>query len=178
MVPPLPTLLATGLPADPYRMLYGQSWPNLSTRAELDSVRRLHARTWVLWTFPRYLERYAPEIDHVLHDDCTSRQVFRGLDLGSGKITKEEMRGVPHHLIDVREPNEFFSMADFQMLAYEAIEGIRARGPRVWIARASSPLPVPLSPVMRTVASVGATLMMRPSTSRTGAERPTMFSNL
>ena len=38
-----------------------------------------------------------------------SRQVFRGLDLGSGKITPEEMRGVKHHLLDVREPGEFFS---------------------------------------------------------------------
>jgi tRNA dimethylallyltransferase len=57
-----------------------------------------------------------------------SRQVFRGLDLGSGKITSAEMKGVPHHLIDVREPNGFFSMADFQKLSYEAIEGIRARG--------------------------------------------------
>ena len=57
-----------------------------------------------------------------------SRQVFRGLDLGSGKITPEEMRGVPHHLIDVVEPGEFFSMADFQRLAYEAIDDILARG--------------------------------------------------
>ncbi|MBR6890468.1 MAG: tRNA (adenosine(37)-N6)-dimethylallyltransferase MiaA [Clostridia bacterium] len=57
-----------------------------------------------------------------------SRQVFRGLDLGSGKITPEETRGVPHHLIDVCEPGEFFSMHDFQRLAYEAIDGILARG--------------------------------------------------
>ena len=57
-----------------------------------------------------------------------SRQVFAGLDLGSGKITPEEMQGVPHHLLDVRQPNEFFSMADFQALAYEAIDGITARG--------------------------------------------------
>lgn len=57
-----------------------------------------------------------------------SRQVFRGLDLGSGKITPEEMQGVPHHLIDVREPNDFFSMADFQRMAYQAIEEIRGRG--------------------------------------------------
>ena len=57
-----------------------------------------------------------------------SRQVFRGLDLGSGKITPEEMQGVRHHLIDVAEPNEFFSMHDFQRLAYEAVDDIRARG--------------------------------------------------
>ena len=57
-----------------------------------------------------------------------SRQVFRGLDLGSGKVTPEEMQGVKHHLIDVREPNEFFSMADFQKMSYQAIDEIRGRG--------------------------------------------------
>lgn len=57
-----------------------------------------------------------------------SRQVFRGLDLGSGKITPQEMQGVPHHLIDVCQPGNFFSMADFQRLAYAAIDGIQARG--------------------------------------------------
>ncbi len=57
-----------------------------------------------------------------------SRQVFRGLDLGSGKITPEETRGVPHHLIDVCEPGDFFSMADFQRLAYAAVDDILARG--------------------------------------------------
>ena len=53
-----------------------------------------------------------------------SRQVYRGMNLGSGKITEEEMAGVPHHLLDVREPGEFFSMADFQRLAYRAIDEI------------------------------------------------------
>lgn len=56
-----------------------------------------------------------------------SRQTFRGLDLGSGKITPEEMQGVPHHLIDVAEPGDFFSMHDFQRLAYTAIDDIIAR---------------------------------------------------
>ena len=56
-----------------------------------------------------------------------SRQVFRRLDLGSGKITPDEMKGVPHHLLDVREAGDFFSMADFQRLAYEAIDGILER---------------------------------------------------
>ena len=68
-------------------------------------------------------KRYGAEII-----SADSRQVFRGLDLGSGKITPEEMHGVPHHLIDVREPNEFFSMADFQRMSYAAIDGILARG--------------------------------------------------
>lgn len=57
-----------------------------------------------------------------------SRQVFERLDLGSGKITREEMMGVPHHLIDVCKPGDFFSMADFQKLAYEAIDDILSRG--------------------------------------------------
>ena len=57
-----------------------------------------------------------------------SRQVYRRLDLGSGKITPEEMSGVPHHLLNVCDPGEFFSMADFQRLAYKAIDGILSRG--------------------------------------------------
>ncbi len=68
-------------------------------------------------------QRYGGEIV-----SADSRQVFRGLDLGSGKITPEETRGVPHHLIDVCEPGDFFSMHDFQRLAYAAIDGILARG--------------------------------------------------
>ena len=61
------------------------------------------------------------------------------------------------------------------------LTGTNGRSPRLlfaWMALATSSLPVPLSPVMSTVASVGATLTMRPSTSRTACERPTMFSNL
>lgn len=57
-----------------------------------------------------------------------SRQVFRGLDLGSGKVTPEEMQGIVHHMIDVREPNEFYSMADFQRLSYQYIDEILGRG--------------------------------------------------
>ena len=57
-----------------------------------------------------------------------SRQVYRGLDLGTGKITPEEMEGVPHHLLDVAEPGEQYSVARFQSEAYDAIGGIAARG--------------------------------------------------
>ena len=57
-----------------------------------------------------------------------SRQVYERLDLGSGKITPEETRGIPHHLLNVRKPGDFFSMADFQRLAYEAVDSILARG--------------------------------------------------
>ena len=67
--------------------------------------------------------RYGAEII-----SADSRQVFKGLDLGSGKVTPEETQGVPHHMIDVREPGEFFSMADFQRMSYALIDEIRARG--------------------------------------------------
>ena len=57
-----------------------------------------------------------------------SRQVYRGLDLGTGKITAEEMEGVPHHLLDVANPGEQYSVARFQQEAYVAIDGILERG--------------------------------------------------
>lgn len=56
-----------------------------------------------------------------------SRQVFKGLDLGSGKVTIDEMKGVPHYLIDVAAPNDFFSLSDYQKQAYDAIDSIIER---------------------------------------------------
>ena len=57
-----------------------------------------------------------------------SRQVYAGLDLGSGKVTKEEMKGVRHYLIDVAKPNDFFSLSHYQKLAYQAIDEISSKG--------------------------------------------------
>jgi tRNA dimethylallyltransferase len=57
-----------------------------------------------------------------------SRQVYRGLDIGSEKISREEMRGVPHHLIDVRDPKEPYSAGDFVADATRLIREISARG--------------------------------------------------
>ena len=57
-----------------------------------------------------------------------SRQVYRHLDLGTGKVTPEEMARVKHHLIDILDLNEPFSMAEFQPLAYQAIDDIASRG--------------------------------------------------
>jgi len=56
-----------------------------------------------------------------------SRQVYRGLNLGTGKITRKEMRGVPHHLLDVVSPKKQFSVAEYQTLAREKIDGIISR---------------------------------------------------
>lgn len=57
-----------------------------------------------------------------------SRQVYRHLDLGTGKVTPEEMALVKHHLIDIIDLGEPFSMAEFQSLAYEAIDGVIENG--------------------------------------------------
>lgn len=62
-----------------------------------------------------------------------SRQVYRGLDLGTGKVTAAEMDGVPHHLLDVVDVGETFSLADFQRLAYERIDAIHAAGRRPFL---------------------------------------------
>ncbi len=62
-----------------------------------------------------------------------SRQVFTGLDLGSGKVTPEEMKGIPHYLIDVVNPNDFFSLSHYQKMAYEAIDDIHARGKKAFV---------------------------------------------
>ena len=57
-----------------------------------------------------------------------SAQVYKGLDIGSAKITREEMQEIPHHLIDILEPDQPFDVTIFQKLAKEAIEGIYERG--------------------------------------------------
>ena len=57
-----------------------------------------------------------------------SMQVYKGMDIGSAKITEEEMCGVPHHLIDVLEPWEEFNVVVFQQKCKECMDGIYERG--------------------------------------------------
>ncbi|MFZ2983489.1 MAG: tRNA (adenosine(37)-N6)-dimethylallyltransferase MiaA, partial [Minisyncoccia bacterium] len=57
-----------------------------------------------------------------------SRQVYRGLDIGTEKITSAEMQGVPHHLIDIRNPQENYSAGDFATDATRLISEISGRG--------------------------------------------------
>ena len=59
---------------------------------------------------------------------CDSMQVYRGMDIGSAKIRPEETEGVPHHLIDVLDPDEDFDIVKFQRMALEAMDGIYERG--------------------------------------------------
>lgn len=67
-----------------------------------------------------------PNMGEIISVD--SRQVYRGLDIGTEKITKKEMWGVPHHLIDIRDPNEIYSAGDFVVDATRLIEEIANRG--------------------------------------------------
>lgn len=57
-----------------------------------------------------------------------SMQVYRGMDIGTAKIRSDEMQGVPHHLIDIREPDEPISVAEFQARADGLIAEIAGRG--------------------------------------------------
>src|SRR6266498_3195335 len=56
-----------------------------------------------------------------------SRQVYRGLDIGTGKITKREMKSIPHHLLDVRSPKRQMSVAEYAELAHKAVTEIHRR---------------------------------------------------
>jgi tRNA dimethylallyltransferase len=57
-----------------------------------------------------------------------SMQIYRGMDIGTAKIKKDEMEGIPHHLIDIREPDENFSVAEFQQLVRAKISEIAEKG--------------------------------------------------
>lgn len=57
-----------------------------------------------------------------------SRQVYKGMNLGTGKITKKEMEGIPHHLLDVASPKRKFTVVQYRKLALKALEKIFKKG--------------------------------------------------
>jgi tRNA dimethylallyltransferase len=57
-----------------------------------------------------------------------SRQIYKGLDIGTGKITHAEMKGIPHHMLDIVDPMQIFSVAEFKEKAESIIAEIHARG--------------------------------------------------
>jgi len=57
-----------------------------------------------------------------------SRQIYKGMDIGTGKITKKEMKGVRHHLLDITEPKKQFNVVNFKKLAEKKIEEILKKG--------------------------------------------------
>ena len=68
-------------------------------------------------------KRYGGEII-----SCDSMQIYKEMDVGTAKVTAEEMRGVPHHLINIVSPQDEFSCADYATAARNAIEDIASRG--------------------------------------------------
>jgi tRNA dimethylallyltransferase len=73
----------------------------------------------------------AVAIAKLLHGEiisADSRQVYRGLDIGSGKITTREMKGIPHHLLDVADPKRTYSVSRFQRDGRKAIRSIVNQG--------------------------------------------------
>jgi tRNA dimethylallyltransferase len=57
-----------------------------------------------------------------------SRQIYQEMDIGTAKITKEEMAGIPHYLIDIIKPNQEFTLAQFKKKAVKIIKDIQKRG--------------------------------------------------
>ena len=65
---------------------------------------------------------------------CDSMQVYRRMDIGTAKPTAQEMQGIPHHMIDVAEPEEDFSVSRYCRLASPIVDDIVARGKPAIIA--------------------------------------------
>ena len=59
---------------------------------------------------------------------CDSMQIYKGMNIGTAKVTIDEMQGIRHHLIDIVEPNANFSVAEYKELAQKAILDIKNRG--------------------------------------------------
>lgn len=57
-----------------------------------------------------------------------SRQIYRDMDIGTGKVTEKEKKGVPHHLLDIRDVKDTFTVAEYKKLAEEKINEIKKRG--------------------------------------------------
>ena len=57
-----------------------------------------------------------------------SMQIYKGMDIGTAKVTAEEMRGIRHHLIDFKDPHEDYNVVEFQYMASTAISDINSRG--------------------------------------------------
>jgi tRNA dimethylallyltransferase len=65
---------------------------------------------------------------------CDSMQIYRGMDIGTAKPTQEEMQGIPHHMIDICDPTEDFSVSRYTDMATPILEDVLARGKTAIIA--------------------------------------------
>ena len=65
---------------------------------------------------------------------CDSMQIYKGMDIGTAKPTAEEMQGIPHHMLDIAEPDEDFSVSRYCNMAGPIVDDIVARGKTAIIA--------------------------------------------
>jgi tRNA dimethylallyltransferase len=126
-------------------------------------------------------ERFSGEII-----SADSRQIYRGLDIGTTKITAEEMRSVPHHLIDIIDVDQTFSAHDFTNLATAAISDITARNHTPIVVGGTffyldqlrgkaGKAPVPPNPALRAEL---ATLSLTELTARVAAHNPSLLETI
>ena len=79
----------------------------------------------------------AVELARLFHGEvvsCDSMQVYRRMDIGTAKPTPDEMQGIPHHMLDVAEPDEDFSVSRYCAMATPIVDDILARGRTAIIA--------------------------------------------
>ena len=74
---------------------------------------------------------------------CDSMQIYRRLSIGTAKPTTEEMQGIPHHMIDICEPDEDFSVGRYVEMATPIVEDILRRGRLIHLPKKISLLPCP-----------------------------------
>lgn len=79
----------------------------------------------------------AVELAKLYHGEvvsCDSMQIYKGMDIGTAKPTKDEMQGIPHHMLDVADPNEDFSVSRYCEMASPIVDDILERGKTAIIA--------------------------------------------
>jgi tRNA dimethylallyltransferase len=97
-------------------------------RVDVFLTTHLHGVIVVYWPTACGKSGLAVEIAEYLRSEvisADSRQIYRGLDIGTGKITEAEMRGIPHHMLDVIDPTVTYSMVDYRDQALPILEEMR-----------------------------------------------------
>ena len=96
-------------------------------------IKQDHKKPLVILTGPTSVGKTSLSIS-LAHEiggeiiSADSMQVYRGMDIGTAKITEEEMDGIPHYLVDILEPDQPFNVVEFQRLAKEAMNRIYSHG--------------------------------------------------
>lgn len=103
--------------------------------------QKLDTFLWVETELPKIIVIYGPtacgktalslDVAKYLNTEIISvdsRQIYRHMDIGTGKITREEMQGIPHHMLDVIDPTVKFSVVDFVNMGLPIVEKIQQQG--------------------------------------------------